>query len=53
MNVLPFTTNASLLALLERLLTQPAAVFHAAALCDFLVHEIEGALARERFAAAF
>ncbi len=41
-NVLPFTTNASLLALLERLPTQPAAVFHAAALCDFVVHEIEG-----------
>jgi phosphopantothenoylcysteine synthetase/decarboxylase len=41
-NVMPFTTNASLLGLLERLPTQPAAVFHAAALCDFLVHEIEG-----------
>ena len=41
-NVVPFTTNASLLALLERLSTQPAAVFHVAALCDFLVHEIEG-----------
>jgi phosphopantothenoylcysteine synthetase/decarboxylase len=41
-NVVPFTTNASLLSLLERLPTQPAAVFHAAALCDFLVHEIEG-----------
>jgi phosphopantothenate---cysteine ligase (CTP) len=41
-NVVPFTTNASLLALLEGLPTQPAAVFHAAALCDFLVHEIEG-----------
>ncbi len=41
-NVVPFTTNASLLALLERLPMQPAAVFHAAALCDFLVHEIEG-----------
>ena len=40
--VVPFTTNASLLALLERVPTQPAAVFHAAALCDFLVHEIEG-----------
>ena len=40
--VVPFTTNASLLALLERLPTQPAAVFHAAALCDFLVSEIEG-----------
>jgi phosphopantothenate---cysteine ligase (CTP) len=41
-NVSPFTTNASLLALLEALPTLPAAVFHAAALCDFLVHEIEG-----------
>jgi phosphopantothenate---cysteine ligase (CTP) len=41
-NVVPFTTNASLLALLERLPMQPAAVFHAAALCDFLVHKIEG-----------
>ena len=41
-NVVPFTTNASLLALLERLPIQPAAVFHAAALCDFLVHKIEG-----------
>jgi phosphopantothenoylcysteine decarboxylase/phosphopantothenate--cysteine ligase len=41
-NVMSFTTNASLLDLLERLPTQPAAVFHAAALCDFLVHEIEG-----------
>ena len=40
--VMPFTTNASLLGLLERLPTQPAAVFHAAALCDFLVYEIEG-----------
>ena len=40
--VMPFKTNASLLGLLERLPTQPAAVFHAAALCDFLVHEIEG-----------
>jgi phosphopantothenoylcysteine synthetase/decarboxylase len=40
--VVPFTTNASLLAILERLPTQPAAVFHAAALCDFVVHEIEG-----------
>jgi phosphopantothenate---cysteine ligase (CTP) len=41
-NVMPFTTNASLLALLEALPTPPAAVFHLAALCDFLVHEIEG-----------
>jgi phosphopantothenate---cysteine ligase (CTP) len=40
--VVPFTTNASLRAILERLPTQPAAVFHAAAMCDFLVHEIEG-----------
>ena len=40
--VVPFTTNASLLGLFERLPTQPAAVFHAAALCDFLLHEIEG-----------
>jgi phosphopantothenate---cysteine ligase (CTP) len=41
--VVPFTTNDSLLAVLERLPAQPAAAFHAAALCDFLVHEIEGA----------
>jgi phosphopantothenate---cysteine ligase (CTP) len=41
-NVVPFTTNASLLTLLERLPRQPAAVFHVAALCDFRVHEIEG-----------
>jgi phosphopantothenoylcysteine synthetase/decarboxylase len=41
--VVPFTTNASLLSILEVLPDQPAAVFHAAALCDFLVHEIEGA----------
>ena len=41
--VVPFTTNASLLAILETLPNQPAAVFHAAALCDFLVHEVEGA----------
>jgi phosphopantothenate---cysteine ligase (CTP) len=40
--VVPFTTNASLLAILERLPEPPAAVFHAAALCDFLVHEVEG-----------
>ena len=40
--VLPFTTNASLLTLLERLLAQPAAVFHVAALSDFRVHQIEG-----------
>jgi phosphopantothenate---cysteine ligase (CTP) len=40
--VVPFTTNASLLAVLETLPNEPAAVFHAAALCDFLVDEIEG-----------
>jgi phosphopantothenoylcysteine synthetase/decarboxylase len=40
--VVPFTTNGSLLALLEGLSREPAAVFHLAALCDFLVHEIEG-----------
>ena len=51
--VVPFTTNASLLALLERLPIQPAAVFHAAALCDFLVPKSKGALGRERFQAAF
>jgi phosphopantothenate---cysteine ligase (CTP) len=41
--ILPFSTNASLLTLLEKLTIQPAAVFHAAALCDFVVHAIEGA----------
>lgn len=41
--VVPFTTNASLLSFLEMLPDRPAAVFHAAALCDFLVHEVEGA----------
>jgi phosphopantothenate---cysteine ligase (CTP) len=41
--VVPFSTNASLLSLLENLTIQPAAVFHAAALCDFVVHAIEGA----------
>ncbi|HEU4679665.1 MAG TPA: phosphopantothenoylcysteine decarboxylase [Terrimicrobiaceae bacterium] len=41
--VLPFTTNASLLGLLESLPDPPAAIFHAAALCDFLVHAVEGA----------
>jgi phosphopantothenate---cysteine ligase (CTP) len=40
--VIEFSTNTSLLTLLENLPTQPAAVFHAAALCDFLVSEIEG-----------
>ncbi|MGA9576268.1 MAG: phosphopantothenoylcysteine decarboxylase [Terrimicrobiaceae bacterium] len=40
--VLTFSTNASLWTLLEKLTIQPAAVFHAAALCDFVVHAIEG-----------
>jgi phosphopantothenate---cysteine ligase (CTP) len=40
--IVPFTTNASLLTLLEGLPTSPAAVFHVAALCDFLVHAVEG-----------
>jgi phosphopantothenoylcysteine decarboxylase/phosphopantothenate--cysteine ligase len=40
--VVAFSTNASLMAVLERLPVQPVAVFHAAALCDFMVHRIEG-----------
>jgi phosphopantothenoylcysteine synthetase/decarboxylase len=40
--VLPFSTNASLSALVENLPIQPQVVFHAAALCDFLVHAIQG-----------
>ena len=41
-SVVAFSTNASLMAILETLAVQPAAVFHAAALCDFMVHRIEG-----------
>lgn len=41
--VRPFSTNASLRAELERLAEAPAAIFHAAALCDFLVGAVEGA----------
>lgn len=41
--VVPFTTNASLLGVLQAIPDQPSAIFHAAALCDFLVHKIEGA----------
>jgi phosphopantothenate---cysteine ligase (CTP) len=40
--VIDFSTNASLLGVLKDLPIQPAAIFHAAALCDFLVHKIEG-----------
>jgi phosphopantothenoylcysteine synthetase/decarboxylase len=46
--LVPFTTNASLLAILETLPNAPSAVFHAAALCDFLVHEIEGVLRSQK-----
>jgi phosphopantothenoylcysteine synthetase/decarboxylase len=45
--VVAFSTNASLLTILEKLPVQPVAVFHAAALCDFMVHRIEGT-GRER-----
>jgi phosphopantothenoylcysteine synthetase/decarboxylase len=40
--VVAFSTNASLLKILQTLPVQPFAVFHAAALCDFTVHRIEG-----------
>lgn len=40
--VVTFSTNASLMTILERLPVQPVTVFHAAALCDFMVHRIEG-----------
>jgi phosphopantothenoylcysteine synthetase/decarboxylase len=40
--VLAFSTNASLMTILETLPVQPVAVFHAAALCDFMVHRIVG-----------
>ena len=40
--VLPFSTNASLGALVGNLSIQPQVVFHAAALSDFLVHDIQG-----------
>ncbi|HEY5705012.1 MAG TPA: phosphopantothenoylcysteine decarboxylase [Terrimicrobiaceae bacterium] len=40
--VVRFSTNASLMTILQRLPVQPVAVFHAAALCDFAVHRIEG-----------
>jgi phosphopantothenate---cysteine ligase (CTP) len=40
--VIPFSTNASLITILEDPPVQPMAVFHAAALCDFAVHRIEG-----------
>ena len=42
--VLPFSTNASLGALVGNLSIQPQVVFHAAALSDFLVHDIQGGL---------
>ena len=41
-SVVAFSTNASLLKILQTLSVQPSAVFHAAALCDFTVHRIEG-----------
>jgi phosphopantothenoylcysteine synthetase/decarboxylase len=41
--VLGFSTNASMAALLETLAIRPEAIFHAAALCDFIVQRIEGA----------
>ena len=40
--VLPFSTNASLGALRGKPLDSTSVVFHAAALCDFLVHAIQG-----------
>ena len=40
--VVAFSTNASLMTILEELPVQPAAVFHAAALCDFVVDRVEG-----------
>ncbi len=43
-----FSTNASLRAGLERLPGAPAAVFHAAALCDFFVAAVEGAGAAQK-----
>jgi phosphopantothenate---cysteine ligase (CTP) len=41
--VVPFSTNASIKTIFEQLTTRPQAIFHAAALCDFRVHSIEGA----------
>lgn len=41
-DVQPFTTNASLRTALEQLPEAPAVIFHAAALCDFLVATVEG-----------
>jgi phosphopantothenoylcysteine synthetase/decarboxylase len=41
--IVGFSTNASLMTFLGKLTVQPEAVFHAAALCDFVVHSIEGA----------
>ena len=38
-----FSTNDSLVALIQRLPATPNAIFHAAALCDFQVASIEGA----------
>jgi phosphopantothenoylcysteine synthetase/decarboxylase len=38
--VLTFSTNASMSVILEKLTIQPDAVFHAAALCDFLIQRI-------------
>jgi len=46
--VVAFSTNASLLTVLETLPVQPVAVFHAAALCDFMVHKIEGAAGAQK-----
>ena len=42
-NVRVFSTNDSLAALFQSLPAAPNAIFHAAALCDFLVASIEGA----------
>ena len=42
-DVRPFSTNASLSGGLQSLRRAPAVIFHAAALCDFVVGGIEGA----------
>jgi phosphopantothenoylcysteine synthetase/decarboxylase len=43
-----FTTNESLAQALENLPAEPAVLFHAAALCDFEVAEIDGAEPRNK-----
>ena len=40
--VVSFSTNGSLMEILEKLPSQPAAFFHAAALSDFSVRKIQG-----------